>query len=106
MFRFSAGRVGAGENRQGGVCEAAAIVWSDVLPISVRYKVERSQVRDGGFQRGRLSARERRTQRPFGRLLLVLFLPEQEKYIRSCRTKYPVRPVLADIFCVRVRFIT
>ena len=38
-------------------------------------------MRAGEFLKGRLSARERRTQRPLGRILLVLFLAGQEKYV-------------------------
>ena len=40
-----------------------------------------SPVRDGGFQRGRIRLREQSFQRPFGLLLLILFLQEQEKYV-------------------------
>ena len=41
------------------------------------------QVRAGGFQRGRLWCGSNQLQRPFGRLLLVLFLAKQEKYITA-----------------------
>ena len=40
-----------------------------------------SPVRAGGFLRGRLCLREQATQRPLSRVLLVLFLARQEKYI-------------------------
>ena len=40
-------------------------------------------MRDGRFLRGRLSARERRTQRLLSRILLVLFLAGQEKYVTA-----------------------
>ena len=45
-------------------------------------KIPRSSpVRAGGFLRGRLCLREQATQRPLSRVLLVLFLAGQEKYI-------------------------
>ena len=46
--------------------------------IDMKYKV--AQCATGVSKGGVLGARERDSQRPFGRLLLVLFLPVQEKY--------------------------
>ena len=66
------------------ICIALAI-WAEIgtfLPKSGS-KLRCDQLpamRAEGFQRERLQLREQLTQRPFGLLLLVLFLQEQEKY--------------------------
>ena len=51
-------------------------------------------MRPGYSERGGFGARERDTQRPFSRLLFVLFLPGQEKDIRSLMqiSKFPLPP--------------
>jgi len=70
--RFSAGR----RERSRRLGQAA--FRQQVLPGKVLNCIT---VRAGEFLKGRLSARERRTQRPLSRFLLVLFLAKQEKYI-------------------------
>ena len=44
-----------------------------------------SPVRAWGFQRGWLCLREQASQHPFGLLLLILFLQEQEKYVETAK---------------------
>ncbi len=103
VFRLFDGRIQIQKSRQGGESEAAAIVKTGFLKTFQLRSEEENQCAPGVSKEVVLraadpkismiaggnhtiihgvDARERGTQRLFGRILLVLFLAEQEKYIR------------------------
>ena len=68
--------------RKGGGSEANANVNTGFLKLLQLRSEEVPKCATGVSKGGVFGARERDSQRPFGRILLVLFLAEQEKYMR------------------------